>query len=230
MKGIKVAKTEFTIDFWYLLFSYIDNPIGFLSHDFIWDQHIKVTLYRLGTNKGVGVTCTPQYSLTNPNQILVSVSDEINPKLNVWTYMQCSVKLDSSSVYLNGVTTIIKVLSKSIDSNLKDTTLVIKPGDKANTNYGFLFLREMKLYSKFNVQDFNTKCLPSLLPQYLFYLPFLLHYFPNNNGNSLTTIDIVGNAVGNHLTSLDFIGYNVLDKTNSSLKLKNLYLNQCKII
>jgi len=74
---------------------------------------------------------------------------------------------------------------------------------------------------------FNYEFRPADMKSYLFYLPFLYHYFPNDNGNSITTQDIIENLVVEHVTRDDFIGYNVLDTATNSLKLKNLYLNQC---
>lgn len=157
LQHIKVASTEFTLDFWYFLFSYVEDSIGFDSHDFIWNKHLKITLYKSG-NTNVAIKCTPLYDDANPNEILDSAIDEKTPKLNIWVYIQCSVNLSNSNVYLNGVKSVPKLLSDKIDPNLKETTLVIKSGDKAKTNYGFLFLREIKLYGKYQIQDFNTKC------------------------------------------------------------------------
>ena len=77
----------------------------------------------------------------------------------MYVIVQCSVDLDTSFMFLNGVTTEIKLNGvNKISPTIKETKFIIKPGDNSITNYGFLFLREFKLYGKYNIWDFNTRC------------------------------------------------------------------------
>ncbi len=62
------------------------------------------------------------------------------PKLTKWTYIQCSMNLVLVEVNVNGQT---NLTSKNIDPSITSTELIIKPGEKAKSNYGFLFLREI---------------------------------------------------------------------------------------
>lgn len=112
--------------------------------------------------KDLRITCIPLYNtaLSTYNLNLLDKStDDLTPKLNIWVFVQCSVDLDTSFMFLNGVTTEIRLKGvNKIDPTLKETKFIIKPGDNSISNYGFLFLREFKLYGKYNIWDFNTRC------------------------------------------------------------------------
>jgi hypothetical protein len=210
LNDIKVAeKGEYTMEFWFYIYSYNNTNIAFDSYEVIWDLHNYIKIYNNGqTTNNLSVRCSPVYDNRN-RTIYIGTdsnsnsgvqnygSDEIYINVNTtsvsqsiggfyrWSYVQCSTSVPRKIYYLNNnKIEKIQYPNENIPNlrNVTSTSLITKPGDFAKTNFGFLFIREMKLWSQYDVRMFTTQCRRTFAS--LTYYPNLLHYFENNyNGH-----------------------------------------------
>lgn len=138
---------------------------------------------------------------------------------NHWVHVICSVDYRRMKYFLNEndeKTIITDSNSESMlnltsyKNNNNKTTLIFTPGDPnlklTRTNYGFLLIREFKIYSIYDVRKLATKCFP--IPN---YFQGILHYFSNNKFSN-TLMDLLDYSIKSKLVKRsDFIGYNVID-------------------
>ena len=162
IENIKVAKErEYSIEFWYYLYTYTNSTsAAFDGEEIIWDDHNKIRIYNF--NNSIYSGCTPVFSNGKAEQYLTSEKSEIviNGFYN-WVYITCSVNLNTNTFYnYRGNTYNVEISRELIPdvSNKKTTRLIIQPSKYARANYGYLFLKDIKLWSMYNIKRFYTKC------------------------------------------------------------------------
>jgi hypothetical protein len=237
VNGIKVAKHgEYSIEFWFYIYSYNNSTIAFDSHEVIWDLHNYIKIYKNDKN-GISVRCSPVYdnryrtnyigtdvnSFFGPSDygyddFYVSSTTNSSDGLSIgsyykWVYVQCSSSVPKKIYQVNQkVPTTINYKDENIP-NLKvynTTSLILQPGYKAKANYGFLFLKEIKLWSQYDIRHFSTTCNPGVNTlQYYDYN--LLHYFKNNNTGTIMADILNSNVNGLLVKRSDFIGFNLIN-------------------
>lgn len=162
--NVQVAKNkEYTTEFWFYLYTYdISADIAFDSHEMIWNLHNHITIYN--SNNLIKVKCLPVFNSNNSNSTAyqaVSSEDSLTNGLKRWVYVTCSTDVSRGLYYLNtgieNAVTLDKALLPDL-TNISSTTLVLQPGNNARTNYGFLFIREIKLWSIYDVRLFTSIC------------------------------------------------------------------------
>lgn len=243
---IKVASAgEYSIEFWFYIYSYNNKNILFDSHEIIWDQHNYIKIYKNDRN-GISVRYSPVYdnknrqlyigseakNLSGPNELtyndvyenlsLITNNNSIFNNLNNangisigsfynWVYVQCSSSIPRK-LYQTNYRNPSKINYKDENipnlKNLNSTSLIIQPGNMTNMNYGFIFLREIKLWSKYDIRHFWTNCNPG--KNYpLYYTNNLIHYFKNDNqGDNIYDSFSKSSVTGSIIKSPQFLGYN----------------------
>jgi hypothetical protein len=201
---------EYTMEFMYYVYSYNENTKAFTSFDIIWDNHIKATFYN--ENNLLKLKCYPVYRSNQPTSSTQFSTDATTPKYYTWNYAQCSTSLNSMKFYINQLSeqTLFGKIQKITNMTDLTSSLTLQPSAGAGTSYGFLFIRDIKLWSTYNLRQFFTKCHPDK-PQ---LLTNLLHYFMNDSPSSYIhdyTLPVNGTATNR----TDWIGYNIIDPNNN---------------
>ena len=206
--GLTVVKNdEMTMAFWLDVYEYLDNK--FESLEIIWNQHLAVIVTgngEQGENKFLTIECYGDYDI-NKNIPDISIEkDEGRLKFNRWNYIVCQADKFHEVLRVNalpngtytGVTYSEKLLTTSL--TIHDKTV--------DFNYGFSFVRELKLFSSFNF-DFWDQSLHNLQPKHFQYL---LHSFSNRfSGDKISEskiTDIVEGLVTKPTLKSGRIGYN----------------------
>ena len=209
-----VSNDEMGITFWLNIYEYLDN--NFESLEIIWNQHLAVIITgngEQGDNKSLIIECNGDYDITNPNIGQKKVYDRDRLKFNKWNYIVCQADKFHKLIRVNdleeqeyhSVTYSQRLLTGSL--RVRDST--------TNFNYGFSFVRELKLFSSYNF-DFWDESHHNIKKENFGYL---LHYFHNDfqekKLEDTKMIDqIQGSSTKLNLKS-DRIGYNyVIDYEN----------------
>ena len=122
--------------------------------DIIWDKHINVKIIKTGN---LISRCYPYVDLSNLIVYDNYAEDSIMEKN--WYYIKCAVNRNKS-IYMSqsNINLNIVIPLPTWPSPFTTTTLII--ADKVsntNLNYGFSFIREMKLMSSYNFYQFNLR-------------------------------------------------------------------------
>ncbi len=157
---LKVGRDgEYSVEFWYYLYTYTNTTIPFESEEIIWDNHNKITLFAENGNMNVG--CTPIYKHSSPKDYTFMKPESIINGLFTWTYISCSVNTNKNIFYgIRGNEWDIET-PKYLFPDLKTlstSSLIFRPGSKTPANYGMLFIKDIKLWSIYNIKRFDTKC------------------------------------------------------------------------
>ena len=175
--GLNIVKNdEMTITFWLDIYEYLDN--NFDSLEIIWDKHLAVIIKgngKTGDEKYLNIECHGDYDKDNPDMehSLIEDNDELKLKFNKWNYIVCQVDKFHKVMRLNNIHkddyTPVEYSQKSRSSQLiiNDTTI--------NFNYGFSFVRVIKLYNSSNFEIWDESR-HNIKKQHFDYL---LHHFHN---------------------------------------------------
>jgi hypothetical protein len=207
LDNVKVASDgEYSLEFWFYLYSYNQTISGFSSYELIWDKMLKATLY--DKNSKLTMRCNPIYDTSSPSSSTDYDEDTTTLKYYQWNYVQCSTSLNDKKFYVNAnsAKNIQQTIPKALGNGTM-TNFVMQPA--GHTNYGFLFFREIKLWAIYNIREFFTKCTVGQ-PK---YLENLLHYLPLTT-NSTTIIDGVEGISTSVVSSTEWFGYNLVDYDN----------------
>ena len=203
-----VTNDEMTIAFWLDIYEYVDNK--FDSLDIIWNQHLAIKIKgngETGNNKYLIIECHGDYDIDNPSMGQTVINNEgQNLKYNKWNYIVCQIDKFHKVMKINNLNEEIYT-PVEYTNKLRTTSLIIN--DKTvDFNYGFSFIRELKLYSSYNF-DFWDESHLNIKKKHFDYL---LHHFHNDfNVKKLSEAKIV-DQVENLVTKLtpkeNRIGYN----------------------
>ena len=158
--GLKVANDgEYSIEFWYYMYTYTNTTAPFESEEIIWDDYNKITLFAQDGIMNVG--CTPVYKDSAATNYSFVKKESIPNGLFNWIYITCSVNRNKNIFYgIRGTEWDIET-PKYLYPDLKSKTsssLIFRPGAKTPANYGMLFIKDIKLWSIYNIKRFETKC------------------------------------------------------------------------
>ena len=210
INGISVVKNdEMAIVFWLDIYEYLDNK--FESLEIIWNQHLAVIIKgngQQGENKFLSIECHGDYDIADPEMTHTVIYDNGRKKFNRWNYIVCQADkfhklikvndLAESEEYTPVTYTQKSVLTSSLSIEDKTT----------NFNYGFSFVRELKLFSSYNF-DFWDESHHNIKKE---HFDFLLHYFHNDFSQLKLSEAKITDQVGGLVTKLTVkpgrVGYN----------------------
>ena len=215
------------MDFWFYVSPYISNLTSpsFDSHEILWDFIMLLQITSLPLTESLDIKCYPGYQDYKPTTSFIN--DNSIAKLYQWNYIQCGANLNTNQIYLNYQSPSIFQF-KLYESNV--SSLKIRPGPSSKTNYGYLFIKEIKLWNVFDKTNKSTRCSIDDITKYLSYLP-LLHYFKLNY--LISTLDKVKDEVKGIMSASlkvrqDFFGYSVVNANMALPAFKMLNLGNCK--
>ena len=174
--GLNVVKNdEMTIAFWLDIYEYRDN--NFDSLEIIWNQHLALKIYgngKQGNDKYLEMECHSDYDIANTTMEHTIINDTGRLRFNRWNYIVCQVDKFHNVTRLNGLA---EEEYQRVKYNQKLLTSTLTIVDKTtNFNYGFSFIRELKLFSSYNF-DFWDESHHNLKKEHFEYL---FHYFKND--------------------------------------------------
>ncbi len=218
LSPVQPAKTgEFTLELWFNLYSYKDDYIAFDSEEIIWDNHLSLKIYSV--NNTLGIACNPVYKLSSEtNYYPYGKSEVLGKGIKTWIYLFCSVSIPNKVFFTNkGVVYPIDTPLTLIPDyqSLTPSTLTVRSAGRIN--YGYLFIKDLRLWSITKFNGISTDCYP---PTGIPYDKSLLHYFRNDQGKTILE-DFITNISGSGSKKLDFIGYNVVDVPREKMVVDN---------
>jgi len=139
------------MEFWFYVYSYVPNT--FTSLDVSWHQHLRVRIISVAAV--LKSRCYPYVDLTNLP--LYSGYAEENKTEKVWFYVTCAADRYQKKFYLNNnaevaFPTPIPTFTRGTSSTLQIVDNVLP----ASVNYGFSFVRELKLWSSYNFSFYDA--------------------------------------------------------------------------
>ena len=212
LNGLNVVKNdEMSIAFWIYIYEYVDS--NFESLEIIWNQHLAVTIEgnkMENENKYLIIQCHGDYDVGNPTMTHTIIDNKV--RFNQWNYIVCQADKFHNLIKLNGEEKdYVPVIYTE-----KSLTSFLSINDKTtNFNYGFSFVRELKLYNSYNFDiwdesHYNIK---------KNHFNFLLHHFHNDFTEIKLSDAKITDQIEGLVTKLtpktDRIGYNyVIDYKN----------------
>ena len=200
---------EKSIAFWLNIYEYLDN--NFDSLEIIWNQHLAVKIYGNGkknNKKFLTIECHADYDINNPNIEKTIIYDKGRLKFNEWNYIVCQADKFFKVSRLNGLREQDYI---PIEYNQKILTGSLTIQDKTEKfNYGFSFVRELKLYSSYNFPFWDDSHYNVNHGQF----QYLLHYFHNDfTSDKLSETRIIDEVTGTSTllrAKSNRIGYNYI--------------------
>ena len=127
-------------------------PNKFTSLEVSWGQHARFILITFATQ--LLSRCYPYVDIDGVNY---SAYYEDPIYMGKWVYLRCAVDLNTQQHYTNKNAE--KLINPALPSFVKNnvTTLrIVDYTDASNLNYGFSFIREIKLWSSYNFTFYDT--------------------------------------------------------------------------
>lgn len=189
---------EIGIDFWVHIHTYRDLKFDYL--DISWNHHARIRIiYELGVYKA---KCYPYVDISDLN--LYNKFYEINFTEKSWFYVRCATDNYYKKYYINKL--IEAKYPEDLPSFVRAKTTSLKIEENIiNWNYGFSFIRELKLTSSYHFQFWD----PSLNYLDAKNYKYLLHYFRTTFENGDESIIDLSTSLKYPLIRREgLIGYN----------------------
>ena len=154
--NVPVSKNfESTIEFWIFIYSYNPEVSQFTSVSLEWNLHNRIIIENKGSS--IMANCYAFFDKTDESKYTEYISLAITGY--AWLYMRCGTDYISQTkkFFLNNAEEELLVNSENYPAreNINVTTFEIKT--KLPASYGFLFLREIKLWQQYNFKYINTQ-------------------------------------------------------------------------
>ena len=206
--GLNVVKNdEMSMAFWLDIYQYI--PSTFESLEILWNQHMAVIIKgRQSDDSLMSIECHGDYNINDPDMTHTVIYDN-TLDFNRWHYITCQVDKFHKRIKVNNNEDISSYSPVTYSETLLTSSLTIV--DKTEKfNYGFSFIRELKLFSSYNFDIWDSSHY-NIKKEHFDYL---LHYFKNDFSQlALTDAKIVDEVEG-YVTKLNDkvkpkrVGYN----------------------
>ena len=233
------ATYESTLEVWFFAYSYNFNTFNFKKMTINWDLHNRIEIYVKGSD--LYARC---YALTDKSKEgLYTESIEIKIYGYKWNLLRCGSEFISQHPkYFFNIEKAPLVIKEYPERIGKVTTLEISNDQNSYDSYGFVFLRELKLWQQYNEKYIDSSNIN--LQSYGLYskeskksygiFPGLIAYYKNdfkvsdfeaelNPPHRYTIVNLLGGEANvevhlvNKWTTMrrnSFIGYNIVDPTN----------------
>ena len=242
MKVPSSGTYESTLEVWFFAYSYNLNTFNFKSMTIAWNLHNKIVVYTKPGNK-LWAKCYALWDEDRETFYTETIEQEIYGYK--WNLLRCGSEFISRypKYFFNRKEENLVIGEYPENRIGKVTTLKIINDENTYESYGFVFLRELKLWQQYNVKFIDTSSID--LQSYGLYnkelrktsgiFPGLIAYYKNdfkikdyeaelNAPHRYTIINLLGGEanVEVHLVNkwtvtrrTGFIGYNIVDPTNN---------------
>ena len=143
---------ESTLEFWFFIYFY-ESLSNFNKISIEWDLHNKIQIYNI--NDILQTECFPLYSIDDSSLYSESVPGNIENKK--WVHLSCGTDLINKFYYFNEQE--IELLTgENFFPNRNNYISKLKIYSSINNyNFGFIFLREIKLWQQYNFKYVKSK-------------------------------------------------------------------------
>ena len=140
-----------TMEFWFHVYSYVAG--AFTSFDVMWHHHLRIQIISVA-----GILKSRCYPYVDKDNLgLYTNYSEENKTEKIWFYVRCSADRYKKMYYLNNNTEVPLPTPIPAFTKLTSTFLTIVDNVlAASNNYGFSFVRELKLYSSYNYSFYDA--------------------------------------------------------------------------
>ena len=234
------ATYESTLEVWFYVYNYNTKNVKFKSIDIIWNIHNRILIYT--SNDSIYARCYALWDVDNELRYTEYIEQSVTPYK--WNILRCGSEFISHkhSFFFNSVERQLLTTDLPISRKGKYSNLLIKNDDLNPDSFGFIFLREMKLWQQYNYNYIDTSRIE--LKTYGYYsvddlktsgiFPGLISFFKNkfqlseyenvkNNHLYIITNEMMEDTnifiprITNAYRKNSFIGYNWVDPDNSGL-------------
>ena len=238
-----ITKTkEYTIEFWVFVYSYSAQE-NFKELYIEWNYHNRFTLFY--EDRSLKVKCQPIWRSHDFSTLIYSDERVNTIQYHAWEYVRCGTDLKNRKYFSNtNIEYDLKAKKDTffdfdtIDSDSTPSSLKffkIYRSENFLNNFGFVFIKEIKLWQQYNIDYLDTKNIYFDMEQITKEdikknFPGLLLYYQNNfnltsTGNSVIREELTG-RVSYLPKSPDYLGYNIIDDNLGSPE-KFEYIHSC---
>ena len=224
-----MSKTkEYTIEFWLFVYSYNQVTMNFKNMYIEWNFHNRLRLYN--EQNSLKVNCQPiwkDYDFITTNYPDVKQG---SLKYYQWNYVRCGTDYKNKKYFLNNIVEyelkakpefFIDIRKENTEQSSERKYFRIYRGDDFLINFGFVFIREIKLWQQYNLDFLDS--------QYIYFdltktnnvdeikkdFPGLLLYYQNefhlNEKNNPVITEILSGRETELGRDPNYIGYNIVD-------------------
>ena len=226
-----LSKTkEYTIEFWFFVYSYNTVTMNFRTFWIEWNYHNRLKLYN--EQNSLKVDCQPIWRSHDFDIVSYPDNRQASLKYYQWNYVKCGTDLKNKKYFLNTITEYalktkeefffdLKEIDETASEDLKYFS--IYRGDDFLDNFGYIFIRELKLWQQYNLDFLDLKYIEfdlekTSVDELKKEFPGLLLYYKNefnltNDGNPIIT-EILTNKNETLGRVPDYVGYNIVDPDN----------------
>ena len=218
---------EYTIEFWLFVYSYNQVTINFKSMFLEWNFHNRLRIYN--EQNSLKVNCQPIWR--DYDFVITNYPDDKQSSLRYyqWNYVKCGTDLKNKKYFLNTITEydlktkpefFIDIEQQNIDQPSKNKYFRIYRSSDFLVNFGYVFIRELKLWQQYNLDFLDS--------QYIYFdlsktnvdyikknFPGLLLYYKNefnlNEDNNPVITEILSGTSTIIGRDPNYVGYNIVD-------------------
>lgn len=144
---------SYSLEFWHNIFTYLTDTSPFSYFEVIWNNHNKIELFNESPHT-LKTKCYPVYS-TSDSLFNSSINKNADSEYNSWQHVSCGVDLNLGIYSINSLDS-NSISSSSLNKN--DYTELIMTGGGVY-NFGYLFIKNIKLWSSSFLRLINADCL-----------------------------------------------------------------------
>ncbi len=148
----KSTTQEWTMEFWAYAYIYNQNNIVFTTFEMYWDLHSRVSLYN--NINAFTVKCYSLGDKSNPARYNEFTTQSYT--YNSWNIVRCGTNLLKKKYFFNQVQNTLTTTDIPNMDNIANVSLQMGLVTGAPTNWGFLFIRNMKLWQQYNFGLIDT--------------------------------------------------------------------------
>ena len=164
------ATNESTIEFWFFIYSYNTTNVNFKEINIVWDKHNRVQI--MNEKNSLSAKCFALWDSSNEIKF-ADLGQTISVVPFVWTSIRCGsdINLPTYKQFFNTYERSISVREDFLpyDRWNQPTNLSIYNNRESPASYGFLFIRELKLWQQYNAYYIDTSYINLDLSSVLLY-------------------------------------------------------------
>ena len=226
LNNAPVTKTlEYTIELWLYIYSYNTINKNFRQLFIEWNYHNKLTIYH---DTNIRVKCEPIFDSTSENSDKITDNSLSSFSYYKWNFIKCGTDLNNLKYFFMNNEINIKTNKKYLVNfdSLSDSNKIFKIYRSNNflSNFGFIFLRDIKLWQQYNFNYIDSKYILFDSSNYHKF-PGLLWYFKNLYEEIDSELKLKEELSGTQINlnyDNDYIGYNYVNDQYKDLILCNL--------
>lgn len=203
VSSVSTGSTEYTIDFWIYVNTYVAGTFGVF--DITWDKQLSISI---SYNSGYKSNCYPIYDSVNNNSAYNSLKNEIAIDPTKWDYIRCSVDLTNKKYYHIVDNSAISEITFTETAPTIPATTTLSFVDSV-LNRGVVFFKQIRLWNCYDCQKVDTSSL-FLTSTSAAMHDNLLHLWDPVYGQTIDDLKTGSNTITLNINA-SWIGYNVLD-------------------